>query len=302
MKCSLKFYLGDMNLLEVIRQAEKQKIAIGHFNVSNFEMLKAVSNVAAKFGLPIIVGVSEGEREYLGIHYIVDMVQSCNKEHEKKRGYRLFLNADHTRSLDKLKEVVEAGYDSLVFDAAELSFEENVKKTQEAVRAAKAINPDVIVEGELGYIGKSSKLLRELPKDAAIETENLPTAEQALRFVGETGVDMLAPAVGNIHGMFKDAPNPKLNIERIRQIKDAVKVPLVLHGGSGIRDEEFTAAIDASISIVHISTELRVAWRKAFEQSLLAQPDEIAPYRIGKPVVDALEELIERRVKLFTKL
>lgn len=288
-------------LLDVIKAAEKKRVAVGHFNISNLEMLKAVSHVAAKLRLPVVIGVSEGEREYVGVQHVKDLIDSYNKEHSQK-GYRLFLNADHTYSLDKVREAAELGYDAIVFDGAGLLFEENIKKTREAVKIAKRVNKKIIVEGELGYIGRSSKVLKELPKGVKIKLEDLPTAEETKRFVEETGVDMFAPAVGNIHGMFSDAPNPNLNIERIKEIKEAVKIPLVLHGGSGISDDDFEAAIGAGISLIHISTELRVVWRKSLEKALKKNKDEIVPYKLMPEVLKEMEKVIERRLRLFSGL
>lgn len=283
---------------------------MGHFNISNLEMLKAISHVAERMDLPVIIGTSEGEREYIGIHHSVDLVASYNKEHspsfakasEGKRdnGYHLFLNADHTYDLEKVKKAAEAGYDLIVFDAANLSFEENIAKTKEAVEAAKSIRPDILVEAELGFIGKSSKVFEELPEGAGINLEDLPTASEAKEFVEKTGVDMLAPAVGNIHGMFRGAANPNLQIDRIREIKKAAGVPLVLHGGSGIGDEDFLRAIKAGISLIHISTELRVAWRNSLDKALKENPDQIAPYKIMPEVVKAVEEVVEKRLRLFS--
>lgn len=308
-----------VNLKEVIKEAERNKVAIGHFNIANLEMLKAISHVAEKLQLPVIIGTSEGERRFLGIHHSVDLIESYNREHAPPvggEGYTLFLNADHTYSLDKVREAAEVGYDSIVFDGGKLPFEENIKQTKEAVRIAKKASvgrpAEIIVEGELGYIGQSSKILKELPEGAAIRLEDLPTPEQAEQFVKETGVDMLAPAVGNVHGMFtrqspgdgglSGAANPNLQISRIKEIRKAAGVPLVLHGGSGISDEDFIAAIDAGISVIHISTELRVAWRKSFEEALKNNPEEIAPYKLMPEVLKKMEEVIENRLRLFFKL
>ncbi|MCP6719940.1 MAG: class II fructose-bisphosphate aldolase [Patescibacteria group bacterium] len=290
------------SLIQIIKEAEKKRVAVGHFNVANLEMLKAVSHVAERLQLPVIIGTSEGERGFLGIHHSVDLIASYNKEHAKGSGYTLFLNADHTYSLDKVKDAAEVGYDSIIFDGGKLPFEENVQQTKKAVQIAKKINPEIVVEGELGYIGQSSKVLKELPEGAAIRLEDLPTPEQAEQFVRETGVDMLAPAVGNVHGMLSGASNPNLQIERIREIKDAAKVPLVLHGGSGVSDEDFVAAINAGISIIHISTELRVAWRKSFEEALKNNPEEIASYKLTPEVIEKMEKVIENRLRLFNKL
>jgi fructose-bisphosphate aldolase class II len=287
-----------MNLLEIIKRAEEQKAAVGHFNVSNLEMVKAVSRVARRLDLPVIIGVSEGEREYFGVHHIRDLITSYNKEHAKGN-HVIFLNADHTYSLEKLKEAAEAGFDAAVFDKGKVSFGENIQKTKEAVRIAKKANPEIVVEGELGYIGSGSKVLKELPRGAAIKPEDLTSVEDAEKFVKETGVDMLAPAVGNIHGMLAKAKNPALGIKRIHEIKKAVKIPLVLHGGSGISDDDFTAAIKAGISVIHISTELRIAWRKELGETLKENPDEVASYKIMPSVLEKIEKVVEKRLKLF---
>ena len=175
-------------------------------------------------------------------------------------------------------------------------------KTKEAVRIAKEVNPDILVEGEIGYIGKSSKVLDEVPEGAAVSHDDLPTAEQAADFVKATGVDLLAPAVGNIHGMFKNASNPDLDIERVREIAEAAGVPLVLHGGSGVKDEDFTAAIGAGIRMIHISTELRVAWREGLDAALAEKPDEIAPYKVFRDVVPRVREVVVGRLRLFNMI
>jgi len=290
------------SLIQIIKEAEEKKIAIGHFNIGNLEQLKAIAHVGGRLNVPVIIGVSEGERAYLGVKHVVDFVKSYNEQHAVEGGFQLFLNADHTHSLEKIKEAVEAGFDAVLFDGGKFSLDENIQKTKETVGVAKSINPNVIVEGELGYIGSSSEILSDVPSGAAIRPEDLTKPEDAARFVKETGVDLLAPAVGNIHGMFKDMPNPHIDIERIRNIRIMCGVPLVLHGGSGIVDEDFIAAINAGISIVHISTELRYIWRKELEEALRENPLEIAPYKVMPEVVKAIEEVVEKRVKLFSRL
>jgi fructose-bisphosphate aldolase, class II len=286
-----------MDLLEILKTYEREGRAMGHFNIANFDMLKAISNAAEKYNVPLFIGTSEGEEGYLGAYNIVSIIKSYNDF-----GYRLFLNADHIHSIEKLTEVVKAGYDSVIFDASKLDLEENIKKTKEAVLAAKEINGEVLIEGELGYVGASSKVLETIPEDVSLNPEDLPTAEEAKRFVEETGVDMLAPAVGNIHGMMKNAKNPDLNIERIKEIKEAVNVPLVLHGGSGLTDGNFKEAIKAGISLIHVSTEIRSAWRNSLEEALKNNPDEVAPYKIIPPVIKKMEEIVEGKIKLFYNL
>lgn len=290
------------SLREIIQQAEKRKIAIGHFNISDLEMLKAISHAAEKLSMRVIIGTSEGERGYLGVHHSIDLIKSYNQEHSKPGGYHLFLNADHTQSLEKVEEAAKVGYDAILFDGGKLPLEENIKQTQKAVVIAKKINPDILVEGEIGYIGSRSAIRKELPKGAAIKPEDLTKPEEAAQFVKETGVDLLAPAVGNLHGMMANAPEPRLDIERIKAIKQAVKIPLVLHGGSGNTDEDFLAAIDAGVSIIHISTELRAAWRRGLETGLKQNPEEIAPYNVLPEAIEEMEKVVYNKLKLFNRL
>jgi ketose-bisphosphate aldolase len=284
-------------LRKIIQEAEKNKTAIGHFNISDTTALKAVFEGAKTLGIPVIIGVSEGEREFIGTRQATALIKSLRDEFD----YSIYLNADHTKSLEKLKEAVEAGFDSAVFDMSESPLEENIKKTKEAVEYAKSIRPDFLIEGELGYIGSGSIVLKEIPIGAAIKLEDLTKPEEAARFVKETGVDLLAPAVGNIHGILRDAPQPNLNIERIKEIKNAVAIPLVLHGGSGIKDEELLAAMDAGISIIHINTELRIAWRKGIEKALMENPEETTPYKLLPFAVEEIKKVVLNKLKLFNR-
>ena len=286
------------NILQIIQEAEQNKVAIGHFNISEIAALKGIFEAAQKLNLPVIIGLSEGEQNFLGTKNAALMVKNLREEFN----WPIFINSDHTKSLERIKEAVEAGFDSVHFDGGKLSFEENIKKTKEVVEYVKSVNPDILVEAELGYLGASSTILKEIPKDAAIKEEDLTKPEQAAQFVKETGVDLLAPAVGNIHGMFKNAPNPHIDSARIGKIRESAGVPLVLHGGSGIRDEEFLKAIDAGISIIHINTEIRLAWRQGMEKALAENPEEITPYKILPTTIEEIKKIVEKRMKLFSKL
>jgi len=284
---------------KIIQEVEKKKTAIAHFNVATLEQMNAVARVARKMNAPVVVGVSEGEWNSMGMRTLVALRDAYRRE-----GVLMYLNADHTRSLENVERVASAGFDSIIFDAAHLPLEENIAHTKSAVRIMKkhsSFFKRIIIEGELGYIGTSSKLLDSIPEGAAITGDFFTKPEDARRFVMETQVDMLAPAIGNIHGMLKHMPNPHLDIGRIKDIRKSANVPLVLHGGSGISEEDFTAAIDAGISLIHISTELRVAWKKGIEDSLKEKPDEIAPYKILEKSVTNLEKVIEKRMKLFLR-
>lgn len=284
-----------MTLREVIADAESRNAAIGHFNISELAAFRAVTKAARDLGVPVIIGTSEREREFIDLHDAVSMVRDLREKH----GQAVYLNADHTYSVEKVKEAVDAGYDAIIFDGAKLSLEDNIAKTKEAVAYAREKAPQVVMEAEIGNIGSGSVIRKEIPEGAAIRPEDLTTPEEAARFVKETGVDLLAPAMGNIHGMFANAPEPALDIERIRAIREAAGVPLVLHGASGNTDEELKAAIAAGISIIHISTEIRAAWREGVEKSLAEQPDEVAPYKLLSEAEEKIYEIVLAKLKLF---
>lgn len=283
-------------LCEYIAEAEEKKVAIGHFNISNSEGFWAVINAAKKLNLPIIIGVSEGERDFIGIKQVKALVDTVKAE-----GFPIFLNADHTYSVERMKEVIDAGFDAAIIDGAEKTFEENLKMTKESVDYKNSVNPEILIEAELGFIGKSSKLLEELPEGMEISDETMTKPEEAKEFTEKTGINLFAPAVGNIHGMVRGG-NPKLDMDRIKAVREAAGVPLVLHGGSGITDEEFKAAIAAGISIIHINTELRLAYKQGLQKSLVENPDEIAPYKYLKPAREAMQQQVEKRLALFNNL
>ncbi len=291
-----------MTLKQVIADAEARGAAVGHFNISNIEALHGIFNAARKLNLPVIIGVSEGERDFIGVKEVVALVKSL-RENNQLNGepYPIFLNADHTYSLERVKEVVDAGFDAVIYDGAKLPVEENIKTMKQCVEYAKSVNPNIIVEGELGYIGQSSKMLDEIPEGAGT-SESFTKPEDAAHYVQETGIDLFSPAVGNLHGMLKNMPNPRLDIERVKAVRAAAGVPLVLHGGSGIMDEDFVAAIKAGISTIHINTEIRVAYRDALKLSLQQNPDEVAPYKFLKPGILAVEAVVEKRLRLFNNL
>lgn len=282
-------------LKSFLQKAQQEGVAIGHFNVSDLVALNAVFTAAQDLKVPVIVGASEGERAFMGVIQIAAVVKSLREEYD----FPIFLNADHTHSRASAEEVARAGFDSIVFDLSALPLEENVRQTREAVAALKAIHPSMLVEGEIGDIGSGS----EIHETMSATGRKLTTPEEARQFVEATGIDILAPAVGSMHGMSRSMVSGEskqhLDIERIAAIREAAGVPLTLHGGSGTDDDDFRKAIIAGITIVHINTELRVAWRRSLEKSLSAKPEEVVPYKILPPVVEAVREVVKSRLSLF---
>jgi fructose-bisphosphate aldolase, class II len=283
------------SLRGLLRKAQDGGTAIGHFNIADLVLLKAVFAGARELKVPVLVGVSEGEREFMGVQQVAALVRSLREEFD----FPIFLNADHTHSLAKGIEAAKAGFDSIVFDLSALPFDENVRQTKQAVETLKGIRPEMLVEGEIGDIGTGSEI-HDVAPDLR---KGLSTPEQARQFVASTGVDILAPAVGNMHGMLRSMVQGEakkhLEIDRIGAIKRAAGVFMTLHGGSGTDDEDLRKAIGAGINIVHINTELRVAWRRGLEQGLAAQPEEVVPYKILPTAVEDVKRVVGARLRLF---
>jgi len=274
----------------VIQEASNNKTAIGHFNISNLEGLHAVYNSAKKLNVPIIIGLSEGEEDFVGKTEAVALVQALRE----RDSYPIYLNADHHYSFERVKASIDAGFDAVIIDCADKSFEENVAITKQCVEYARASGRDVIVEAEIGYIGSGSNIKDTIPEGAGV----LTTPEEAKKFVEATGIDLLAPSVGSIHGLIKSG-KPHINTELVKIIRDDIGIPLVLHGGSGLRDEDFTGGIESGIAIVHINTEIRVAYTEAVKQFLVNNPNEMTPYKIAQAGIDAMEVVVTNRLKLF---
>jgi fructose-bisphosphate aldolase class II len=278
-----------------LEEAQSNGVAIGHFNISDLTLLKAVYAAAQELKVPVIVGASEGERAFLGVAQIAALVKSLREE----QGIPIFLNADHTHSLESAMTAAKAGFDSIVFDLSALPFSENVKQTRQAVEALKSVNPKILVEGEIGNIGTGSEIHESVPD----HSKDLTTPEEAKQFVESTGIDILAPAVGNSHGMVQSmvqgSVRKRLDLQRIREIKRATKSLLTLHGGSGTEDHDLEEAIAAGINIVHINTELRVAWRRGLEEALAKNPREVVPYKLLPVAEESVKQVVLARLRLF---
>ena len=281
-------------LREYIHEFDKEGKAIGHFNISSLDALWGIFNAAKNLNLPVIIGVSEGEEDFVGTEQAIALVKSFRETYN----YPIFLNADHHYSFERVKKAIDAGYDAVIIDAVKLPLDENIALTKKCVDYAREVSKDtgrdILVEAELGFIGQSSKVIDEIPDGVSEAT--MTTPEDAKAFVEATGVDMLAPSVGNVHGIVRSG-NPRLHPERVKAIREACGVPLVLHGGSGTMNEDFIECIKNGIDIVHINTEIRVAYRDGIKQSLIDNPDEVAPYKFLKPGMFAVQKVVEARLQ-----
>jgi len=284
-------------LRSLLEEAQSKGVGVGHFNISDWILLKAVFASAQELKVPVIVGASEGERAFLGVAQIAALVKSLREEHS----FPIFLNADHTHSLSSAIAAAKAGFDSIVYDLSALPFEENIRQTKEAVEALKSINPAILVEGEIGDIGTGSEIHESAPERSMV----LSTPEEAKQYVESTGVDILAPAVGNMHGMLQTMVEgdvrKRLDLRRIREIKNASGSLLTLHGGSGTEDEDLKGAIAAGINIIHINTELRVAWRRGLEDAFAKKPREVVPYKLLPFAEESIKQVVVARLRLFNQ-
>ncbi len=284
------------NLNDTLKKAGSEGWSTGHFNVSNLEQMRAILDASKARGMPMaMIGLSEGERRFVGLKQAVALGRAFEEEY----GMPVFINPDHSHSVEAAKEAFDAGFNSVHIDLSKLPFEENVAGTREVVDYVKSKNPDVSVEGELGYLRGESRLMKEIIE---IKPEDLTKPEEAAEFVEKTGVDRFSGAYGNIHGIA--ANEPKIDVERIKEIREILpeNVSLVLHGGSGISDEDMGRAIKAGIANIHINTEIRIAYTEALRKALEDNPEQVVPYKIFPPVIEAVRRKVEEKLKLFRAL
>jgi fructose-bisphosphate aldolase, class II len=281
-------------LREVLGDARQNKVAVGHFNISDLAGLKAVFESARALHVPVMVGLSEGERAFMGVRETAAAVKVLRHEYD----YPIFLNADHTHSLASAEDAARAGFDSIVFDRSELPFAQNISETKRAVEVLKGINPSILVEGEIGEIGTGSEIHEEAAQDL-----KLTTPEEAREFAAATGIDILAPAVGNTHGlsrsMIRGEAEKRLDIDRIAEIGKTTGLFMTLHGASGTNDDDLRRAIQAGITEIHINTEVRLAWRRGLETAFAKEPDQVVPYKLLPAAVDAMKRVVSARLLLF---
>ncbi len=275
----LKYYL---------RKAQKEKWAVGQFNFSTIEQLRGILAAAREKRSPVILGTSESEGKFLGLKETIALVEISKIKYQ----IPAFLNFDHGKDLKWTKQAIDYGYPAVHFDGSELSLEENIKYAKKIVEYARKKN--VLVEGELGYLRGESRVHKQIAK---IKKEDLTSPQEVVRFTKKTKVDSLAIVIGNIHGIY--VRMPKLDFERLKEINKKTNAFLVLHGGSGISNEEIKKAIKLGIVKININTELRVVWKNSLENSFKRKPQEIKPYKILAQVQTAVQKVVEEKIKLF---
>lgn len=274
-----------MNFKKEISKKIKEKKAIGQFNFCTMDQLKAVINACAVTRKPVILGTSQREAVFFGVREAGCLVSF----YRKKWGLPVYLNLDHGKDFDLIKEAVDSGYDMVHFDGSDLDIKENIKRTKETVKYAR--KKGVIVEGEIGRIpGKSTVHTIKFIEDS----EKIDLNDIDL-FSRETSVDLLAVPFGNFHGVYSN--KPKLDFSLIENTAKKIKSGLVLHGGSGIPDKDIEKAIKSGIVKININTELRLLWKKGIEKSIKTK--ETAPYLILDDSLKKVNIKVKEKINLF---
>jgi len=275
---------------EMLRKARKERYAVGAFNANNMEIVQAIIETAEEERAPVILQASQGAIKYAGLDYIVAMVRVA----AKAVSIPVALHLDHGTDYYQNIRCLRAGFTSLMYDGSKLPFVENVANTRKITEMAHACN--IPVEGEIGQIGRMGA--SDEPGVALEKVkETMADPEEAAEFVKQTGVDSLAAAVGTIHGC--RTPFAKLDVSRIEKIRDLTGVPLVLHGASGVNDEEVKKGIAAGIAKINIDTRIRISFVKKMREFLPLHPDEIDPRKVLKPAKEAAKEVIRDRIRVF---
>ena len=279
-----------MKLKYYLQKAKREKWAIGQFNFSTPEILKASVLAAKKMKAPIIVGTSGGESRFLGLNEAVAMVKG-----QRKIWPFVFLNLDHGKVFDYIKEAINVGYDAVHFDGSKLPVKENIKIAKRVVAYAKKKN--VLVEAEMDYVKGSSKIIGQMPE---IREQDLTNPEEALLFVQKTKIDSLAISIGSFHGIEASGRKPDIKIKRLQEIQKKLKNTfLVLHGGSGIATKDIKKSIKSGIVKININTELRATYTSTLKKILKENPEEIVPYRIMPKVIKNIQKVVEEKIRLF---
>jgi len=272
---------------KMLSKANKDNYAVGAFNFTNMETLQAIIAAASELKSPVIAQTSEGTIKYMGLGYISAMIQSA----AKKEKIPIALHLDHGGSVDMAKDCIKAGYTSVMIDGSAFKLEENIALTKKVVDFAK--KSKVTVEAELGKLGVISDLIMSTA-DASMFLTN---PKEAKKFVKETKVDTLAIAIGTAHGPFKN--KPKLAFDRIEEIKDILKMPLVMHGASGVPDCDIKRAIDCGINKININTEIRQVFSEAIKDVFARKPNTYKIRAYLEPGRTAAEELVKNKIELF---
>jgi fructose-bisphosphate aldolase class II len=271
---------------ELLLKAEQGGYAVGAFNANNMEIVQAIVQAAERENSPVIMQASQGAINYAGLDFITGMVTMA----AQSSSVPVALHLDHGTDFDQVVKCIRSGFTSVMYDGSKLPLEENIAITNKVLDMSRPIG--VSVEAELGKIGGTEDNVHVSEKEAMYTDP-----EEARYFVEKTGVDSLAIAIGTAHGQYKG--EPKLDLERLAKIKSLVKIPIVLHGSSGVPDDSIRKAIELGVRKVNIDTNIREAFVGEMRRVIAEKPDEIDPRKILGPAREAAIAIIREKIKVF---
>lgn len=270
-----------VNLDYVLKKAQREHYAVGLLNTTDTDMLEAAIAAAEELRAPIIIGTAEVLLPYGDLKLIAPSIIAA----AKRASVPVVVHYDHGLTFERCMEALQLGFSSVMFDGSAGDYETNIKDTREVVRIAHAFG--ATVEGEIGHVGDAGA-------GDNLLTDMYTTPKEAEEYLAATGVDALAVAIGSAHGVYKT--KPKLSIDRLREIRAAVDVPLVLHGGSGLSDEDFRCSIREGMAKVNIFTDLCLAGQRAMAEGISAGRDYLT---IRNMKVEAIKEAVKTKMRLF---
>ena len=275
-----------MSLKENLEKAKNERWALGQFNFSTVEQMKGIVEAAKEKNVPVILGTSRGESQFLGLKEAVALRDVLREKHSD-----IYLNLDHGRDIEWIKKAIEAGYDMIHFDGSDLPLEKNIEKTKEVV--SMVAGKDIVIEGEIGKVGGGSNMHEGAPK----EQKDLTSTETLVKFISETDVDLCAFSIGNVHGVYTQMP--ELDFDRLTDISEKTDIGLVMHGGSGISTTDLKTSIKKGVVKVNVNTELRNEWRKEIERSFNENPNTVTPYKLFKEVSTVISKKTKEKINIF---
>lgn len=268
---------------EMLKKAQREGYAVPAFNIHNLETLQVVVETAAELQSPVILAGTPSTIAYAGGEYIVAMAQVAAQKHN----IPIAIHLDHFEDVEEIKHYVNMGFNSTMIDASHSSYEDNIKTVKEVVEYAHKY--DATVEAELGRLGGQEDDLVVDEKDAMYTNP-----QQAKEFVEKTGIDSLAIAIGTAHGLYKG--EAKLDFDRLKEIRDMVDVPLVLHGASDVPDELVKKAISLGICKVNVATDLKIPFSDAVKKFFNENPDANDPRKYMTPGKEAMKKIVEHKI------
>lgn len=278
-----------VTLKEVLTEATALNMAIGAFNTHNLEMLPAIIRAAEKQKTPVIIQTSCGTANYVGHKNLVAVCKSMSEE----LGVDLVLHLDHAKDFAEIRKAIRAGYSSVMYDGSSLPFKENILGTKQVVNFAREYG--VSVEAELGMVGGT--------EDGIVVSQEqvfYTNPEDAVIFVEETNIDALAVAIGTNHGQYMS--KTAVNFEQLRKINEVVAIPLVIHGGTGVKEEDVRRVIDLGIRKFNVGTELLVSWNRKSKECYDTHKENTSNRDNVEPSLATIEQVVQRKMELFKNL